>query len=332
MPQTHIRPFILEPLSVFIILVFFVIKYLNNVHNKMRPFNQIPLLLDTAKNELENKAVYNKIHNFAMQYEADSESTNLEQDNSKFIQLEKYLKRKEVRLDSEQTKEIVEYFIFKNRILSNSKNKDLDSFIQSFIQTYYDEFGTFYDESLDSINIDNKLFVYFIYLIKESKDNSISLNKLSERIISSYKVIENEKFEKHLDDERKIIKMDNKQYISFEDLKRMDGYEFEAFLTELFKKMGYDAIQTKLSNDQGADIIIRNKLGIKIAVQAKQWEDKVSNGAIQEVAAAVKYYGADKGMVVTTSSFTSSAVRLAAANNIELISKEKLLGWIDEYR
>ena len=40
--------------------------------------------------------------------------------------------------------------------------------------------------------------------------------------------------------------------------------------------------------------------------------------------ASLKYYHCDKGMVVTTSTFTSSAIELAKANNIELIDGEKL--------
>ena len=35
-------------------------------------------------------------------------------------------------------------------------------------------------------------------------------------------------------------------------------------------------------------------------------------------------YNADKGIVVTNSTFTSSAVELAQANNIELIDGEKI--------
>ena len=46
--------------------------------------------------------------------------------------------------------------------------------------------------------------------------------------------------------------------------------------------------------------------------------------AIQEVVGSIKYYNCEKGMVVTTSTFTSSALELAKANNIELIDGEKL--------
>ena len=94
--------------------------------------------------------------------------------------------------------------------------------------------------------------------------------------------------------------------------------------------MGFTAEATKLSGDQGADLIIE-KFGKKIAVQAKRYNGKVSNTAIQEVTASIAYYGANSGMVVTTGEFTVSAIELAMSNNIKLIGRQKLEELIQKY-
>ena len=57
---------------------------------------------------------------------------------------------------------------------------------------------------------------------------------------------------------------------------------------------------------------------------------KVSNKAVQEVVASIPYYGADRGLVVTNS-FTNSAIKLAEANDIDLIDRYKLERLIKEY-
>jgi HJR/Mrr/RecB family endonuclease len=112
-----------------------------------------------------------------------------------------------------------------------------------------------------------------------------------------------------------------------DDVDNLSGSEFELFLKQLFVKMGYSVINTKLSGDQGADLIIE-KFGTKIAVQAKNYGGKVSNKSVQEVVAAIKHYEANKGMVVTNNFFTKSAYSLAESNNVDLVDRNLLEDWI----
>lgn len=107
-----------------------------------------------------------------------------------------------------------------------------------------------------------------------------------------------------------------------------DGFEFEDYVGRLFKKLGYNVEQTKLSGDQGADLIIE-KDGIKTVIQTKLYSQPVGNKAVQEVVGAIAYYEADAGAVVTNSTFTSSAIELANKNNVELIDKDVLASFID---
>ena len=101
------------------------------------------------------------------------------------------------------------------------------------------------------------------------------------------------------------------------------GLEFEEYLVNLFRKLGYQVEGTKASGDQGADLIIF-KDGIKTVVQAKFYSGKVGNKAVQEVVSAIAFYKADNGMVVTNNYYTPSAIELAEANDIKLVDGDKL--------
>jgi HJR/Mrr/RecB family endonuclease len=110
----------------------------------------------------------------------------------------------------------------------------------------------------------------------------------------------------------------------------MDGYTFESFTKYLFEKMGYMVEQTKLSADMGADLILY-KDNEKTIIQIKHYADNVGVKAIQEIVAAIKYYKANKAMVLITSSFTLSAIDLAKVNNVELIDRKVLDKLIQKY-
>jgi HJR/Mrr/RecB family endonuclease len=104
------------------------------------------------------------------------------------------------------------------------------------------------------------------------------------------------------------------------DFDQMNGHEFESFLGQLFEKLGYSVNQTKGSGDQGGDLVLF-KDDVYTVVQAKKYQGKVSNTAIQEVVAAKKFYNCSQSMVVTTGEFTRGAVELALANDVILWDK-----------
>lgn len=113
------------------------------------------------------------------------------------------------------------------------------------------------------------------------------------------------------------------------DFLSLDGHQFEDYLKELFAILGYQVIRTKLSGDQGADLII-DKDNIKTVVQAKKYSGAVSNSAIQEIVAAKAHYSASMAMVVTTGRFTKSAFELAKSNNVDLWDIDKLNNVVSE--
>ena len=105
---------------------------------------------------------------------------------------------------------------------------------------------------------------------------------------------------------------------------KMEGKEFEKFLSAHFENLGYKVELTPDSNDYGADLVIK-KDGIKTVLQAKRYKDKVGITAIQQIVAAINYYGADKGVVISNNFFTKNAYTLAKKNNVELWDRKKLI-------
>ncbi|WP_207707878.1 restriction endonuclease [Heliorestis convoluta] len=120
------------------------------------------------------------------------------------------------------------------------------------------------------------------------------------------------------------------EIITIHDIDLMTGSEFEHYIASLFKKMGYKSQVTNLSGDQGIDIILE-KANQKIGVQTKCYSSSVSNSAIQEVVAGLRFYGLSKGIVVTNRGFTKSAIELAKANNIILWDREFLKQKLEEF-
>jgi Holliday junction resolvase len=109
------------------------------------------------------------------------------------------------------------------------------------------------------------------------------------------------------------------------------GISFEKLLAAIYEEMGYDVERTKVSGDQGADLIL-TKEGLKTVVQAKRSDRDVSNGAVQEVISAKIFYEADHGIVVSSSGFQPSAIELAEKEgDIELIDMEHLKKMMDVY-
>ena len=108
-------------------------------------------------------------------------------------------------------------------------------------------------------------------------------------------------------------------------MKTFKGFEqntadggFEKASKFLLEKPGYDNCElTKATCDNGVDILT-SKDGIEFCVQCKNYEDKVSNDKIRDFGTAIKLYGRTNGIFMTTSSFTSEAIKTAKELGIEL--------------
>ncbi len=110
----------------------------------------------------------------------------------------------------------------------------------------------------------------------------------------------------------------------------MDGFEFEAFLVNVFQTIGFDVKETKKTADQGADLFV-SRFGKTMVIQAKNYTGSVGNAAVQQAISAKAFYGCDEAMVVTNSYFTKSANELATTAGVRLVDRDALQGYLDDY-
>lgn len=221
---------------------------------------------------------------------------------------------------------------------------------QVFMQLYNVDFG-----DIEKLSLEECLFVYFDKF-KNVFDDIFGDPGIS---LFTYHMLLNDKFgeAENIDDcnfltrRNELIQLLNDKKESFEyrifeanmkrkthkievgctiqDVDLMGGDEFENFVAKIFAKMGYVTKVTKHSRDFGVDVIAE-KDGMKVAIQAKCYANPVSNSAIQEIAAGMKYYSCQRGVVVTNRIFTKAAIELARSNTIQLWDRKVLEEKISE--
>lgn len=112
-----------------------------------------------------------------------------------------------------------------------------------------------------------------------------------------------------------------------ENWKAYRSVEFEQFLKRVFCELGYEVEVTRVTGDQGVDLIVKCR-GRRIAVQVKGYTDAVSNAAVQEAYAGKTHYRCDACAVITNSRFTRSAENLAQSTGCQLIDENRLIDLI----
>ncbi len=112
----------------------------------------------------------------------------------------------------------------------------------------------------------------------------------------------------------------------------MSGLEFERFMANLFRQKGYAVEETKATGDQGVDLLLPDFEGKRIAVQLKRYTGPVGNAAVQATFAGMAHYQANKGWIITTSTFTKSARELARSTSVRLIDGKELAQWLEDLR
>lgn len=173
-------------------------------------------------------------------------------------------------------------------------------------------------------------FTLWSYLIDSNIIEFENFEKFKIKFNNSYKEYKEElKFQRFKNKIKNFTKDNFRNYYSIEDTDLLTGIEFESFVSKIFDKMGYRVMITKGSGDQGIDIIAEKEYK-KIGIQTKCYSKHVTNKAIQEVVAGLSFYNCDKGVVVTNSYFTQSAMELGKVNNIILWNRDILKQKIEE--
>jgi HJR/Mrr/RecB family endonuclease len=228
-----------------------------------------------------------------------------------------------------------------NTVIRSLRDVALDYYSKIFEHLYGGYFSLLSDMSLDQCiatyfqidfidpNEEKNIGLLTYYLFKNKKVEVSLLNGfdvITEKVTEMDKNKELLLFEKQLLSNQ-VEKRKNFEDITIDDIDLMSGIEFENFIYDLFEKMGYSVNLTPSSGDQGIDIIaVKN--GLRIGLQTKCYSSKVSNKAVQEVVAGLKYYQLTKAIVITNNYFTKSAIDLSLSNEVVLwdrsILKEKI--------
>ncbi len=124
-----------------------------------------------------------------------------------------------------------------------------------------------------------------------------------------------------------------------ERIKQAPPAFFESLVVELLVAMGYGGSQEDAaqvvgrSGDAGIDGIIKqDRLGFDwIYVQAKRWEGSVGRPVVQQFAGALHGRRANKGVMITTGTFTREASEFAAGLHIILIDGPQLAQLMIEF-
>lgn len=112
----------------------------------------------------------------------------------------------------------------------------------------------------------------------------------------------------------------NKKRITLENLHNLKPREFEVFIYNIFKDLGYTEVElTNFTKDGGFDISAK-KDGLLILGECKRNGPKniIRVGDISRLADAIGRKRAQKGIFITTSSFTKDCFREQKERDIEI--------------
>ena len=106
----------------------------------------------------------------------------------------------------------------------------------------------------------------------------------------------------------------------------MNGKDYEKRCADYLRAHGYTHIRlTGNSGDYGVDIVA-SKRRHRYAVQCKFYSRPVGVAAVQQVVGGMAYYGCDRALVITNSTFTKQARELAMSNEVELLDNVRRAG------
>jgi restriction system protein len=118
------------------------------------------------------------------------------------------------------------------------------------------------------------------------------------------------------------------------NLMELKPKEFEAFVQNLFTKMGLDTKLFQASGDGGIDCMAYDPdpiKGGKIAIQAKRYKGTVQPAYVRELWGTVQHEGATKGILITTAGYGPDSYKFAAGKPLNLIDGTGLLALCHQY-
>lgn len=113
--------------------------------------------------------------------------------------------------------------------------------------------------------------------------------------------------------------------IRLKDIDRMDGLSFERYVADALTSRGFTNVSLTETFDYGVDIVA-DKDGVRWGIQTKRYSGLVKADAVRQVVTGLPLYQCDRAMVITNSTFSNVAKRLADSNNCILIGRSELDG------
>ncbi|HSW79552.1 MAG TPA: restriction endonuclease, partial [Candidatus Saccharimonadales bacterium] len=101
--------------------------------------------------------------------------------------------------------------------------------------------------------------------------------------------------------------------LQFQNVDMMDGLEFEEYVAALLRNNGFRNVSLTERYDFGVDIIAE-KDDTRWGIQAKRHSGLVKADAVRQVVTGLNLYDCDRAMVISNSSYSKVAIRLALAN------------------
>ncbi len=173
-------------------------------------------------------------------------------------------------------------------------------------------------------------------LLEEQMQERLEEEQMRERFLERQrrKRLLEEQERKQLEEEQKRQRIESllRRDAVRDEINYMSGPEFERFMADVFRQKGYEVEETRLSGDQGVDLILPDLDGKRVVVQLKRWTPPVGNKAVQATFAGMAHYQAQEGWIITTSTFTKSARELARSTRVRLIDGKELGEWLEGLR
>ena len=128
---------------------------------------------------------------------------------------------------------------------------------------------------------------------------------------------------KHALELLKVKEEISRDFSSGKNKEHSNGREYEIFCGNLLQEAGWNVKITNESNDQGVDLIASIE-NIKVCIQCKRYSNPVGNKGVQEIIAGTLFYEGTHSVVVSSSGFTKSAMKLAKKAGVILLSDDEL--------
>jgi len=108
-------------------------------------------------------------------------------------------------------------------------------------------------------------------------------------------------------------------------IRQLSWREFEALISEAFRRQGYSVVETGQRGPDGGIDLILTKAGEETLVQCKRWKEwRVPVEKVRELYGVMASRGATNGILVSCGYFTKPARRFAEGKSLELIDGPQL--------